>query len=101
MTTSTTHRVIGQSLRRVEGANKVTGGTIFTADLAMPGLAFVKLVLAPHPHARIGDIDVEAALAAPGVIAVVTAADLPALNAADTDLPLAKGHVVYVGQPVA
>jgi CO/xanthine dehydrogenase Mo-binding subunit len=101
MTTSTTHRVIGRSLRRVEGAHKVTGGTIFTADLAMPGLAFVKLVLAPHPHARIGDIDIQAALGVPGVIAVVTAADLPPLKAADTDLPLAKGHVVYVGQPVA
>src|ERR1700704_3196631 len=101
MTTSSTRNVIGRSLRRVEGAHKVTGGTVFTADLALSGLAFVKLVLAPHPHARIGDLDVEAALAGPGVIAAVTASDLPALKAADTDLPLARGHVVYVGQPVA
>jgi CO/xanthine dehydrogenase Mo-binding subunit len=101
MTTSSTHNVIGRSLRRVEGAHKVTGRTVFTADLVLPGLAFVKLVLAQHPHARIGDIDVAAALGMPGVIAVVTAADLPALRAVDTDLPLARGHVVYVGQPVA
>ena len=101
MTTSSTHSVIGTSLRRVEGAHKVTGGTVFTADLALPGLAFVKLVLAPHPHARIGAIDVAAAAAMPGVVAVVTAADLPPLKAADTDLPLARGHVLYVGQPVA
>lgn len=101
MTTTSTHKVIGRSLRRVEGAHKVTGATAFTADLSMPGLAYVKLVLAQHPHARIGDIDVEGALGMPGVIAVVTGADLPALKAADTDLPLAKGHVVYVGQPVA
>ena len=101
MTTSSRHNVIGRSLRRVEGAHKVTGATVFTADLAMPGLAYVKLVLSQHPHARIGAIDVEAALGMPGVIAVVTGADLPKLKAADTDLPLAKGHVVYVGQPVA
>jgi CO/xanthine dehydrogenase Mo-binding subunit len=101
MTTSTTHSVIGRSLRRVEGAHKVTGATVFTADLSLPGLAFAKLVLAPYPHARIGSFDVGAALGVPGVIAVVTAADLPPLNAGDTDLPLASGHVVYVGQPVA
>ena len=93
--------MIGRSLRRVEGAHKVTGATVFTADLALPGLAFAKLVLATHPHARIGDVDVEAARALPGVVAVVTAGDLPPLKASDTDLPLASGHAVYVGQPVA
>ena len=101
MTTSTNHSVIGRSLRRVEGAHKVTGATVFTADLSFPGLAFAKLVLAPYPHARIGTFDLEAARGMPGVIAVVTAADLPPLNATDTDLPLAAGHAVYVGQPVA
>jgi CO/xanthine dehydrogenase Mo-binding subunit len=101
MTTPPTHRVIGRSLRRVEGAQKVTGATVFTGDLSFHGLGFAKLVLAPHPHARIGDVDVEAARRMPGVVAVVTARDLPPLKASDTDLPLAAGHVVYVGQPVA
>jgi CO/xanthine dehydrogenase Mo-binding subunit len=101
MTIPSAHRVIGRPHRRIEGAHKVTGATTFTADMSLPGLAYAKLVLAPHPHARIREIDAAAARRKPGVIAVVTAKDLPPLNASDTDLPLARGQVVYVGQPVA
>jgi CO/xanthine dehydrogenase Mo-binding subunit len=87
-------------LRRQEGRGKVDGSTRFTADLDLPGLLHVQLVLSHLPRARIRGIEVGAARSAPGVVAVVTGADLPDLEAAGPDLPLAVGRVFYAGQPV-
>ena len=91
----------GRGLRRKEGRGKVDGSTRFTADLEMPGLAHVQLVLSHLPSARIRSIDVSAARAAPGVLAVVTGADLPDVEAGGPDKPLAVDRVFYGGQPVA
>jgi CO/xanthine dehydrogenase Mo-binding subunit len=91
----------GRGLRRKEGRGKVDGSTRFTADLEMPGLAHVQLVLSHLPSARIRSIDVSAARAAPGVLAVVTGADLPDVEAGGPDKPLAVDRVFYAGQPVA
>jgi CO/xanthine dehydrogenase Mo-binding subunit len=91
----------GRGLRRKEGRGKVDGSTRFTADLQMPGLAHVQLVLSHLPSARIRSIDVSAARAAPGVLAVVTGADLPDVEAGGPDKPLAVDRVFYAGQPVA
>jgi CO/xanthine dehydrogenase Mo-binding subunit len=91
----------GAGRRRQEGAEKVSGVTRFTADLEIPGLLHVHLVVAPVASARIAGIDTAAAKQAPGVVDVVTAADLPHLDAAGPDLPLARERVFYVGQPVA
>src|SRR6266487_4146420 len=71
--------VIGVSQRRLEGGGKVTGATRFTADLRLPGLAHARLVLSPLPSARIARVDLEAARAAPGVLAAAGGADLPDL----------------------
>jgi len=60
----------------------------------------VQLVLSHLPSARIRSIDVRAALAAPGVLAVVTGADLQDVEAAGPDKPLAVERVFYTGQPV-
>ena len=91
----------GRGLRRKEGRGKVDGSTRFTADLEMPGLAHVQLVLSHLPSARIRGIDVSAARHAPGVLAVATAADLPDVEAGGADKPLAVDRVFYAGQPVA
>ena len=91
----------GKGLRRKEGRGKVDGSTRFTADLDMPGLAHVQLVLSHLPSARIRSIDVRAARAAPGVLAVVIGADLPDVEAGGPDKPLALDRVFYAGQPVA
>jgi CO/xanthine dehydrogenase Mo-binding subunit len=91
----------GRGWRRKEGRGKVDGSTRFTADLEMPGLAHVQLVLSHLPSARIRSIDVSAARAAPGVLAVVTGADLPDVEAGGPDKPLAVDRVFYAGQPVA
>jgi CO/xanthine dehydrogenase Mo-binding subunit len=86
--------------RRQEGRGKVDGSTRFTADLDLPGLLHVQLVLSHLPSARIRSIDVAAARAAPGVVAVVTGAELPEVEAAGADKPLAVDRVFYAGQPV-
>ena len=93
--------VIGQGQRRLEGREKVAGSTRFTADLELAGLLHVQLVLSHLPSARIRSIDTAHARAAPGVVSVVTGADLPTMSASSPDKPLAVGRVFYVGQPVA
>jgi CO/xanthine dehydrogenase Mo-binding subunit len=92
--------VIGQGIRRQEGREKVTGATRFTADLELAGLLHVQLVLSHLPSARIRSIDTTAAKAAPGVVAVVTGADLPEVEAGGPDKPLAVERIFYTGQPV-
>jgi CO/xanthine dehydrogenase Mo-binding subunit len=87
-------------MRRQEGRGKVDGSIRFTADLELPGLLHVQLVLSHLPSARIRSIDTTAARSAPGVVAVVTGADLPAVEASGPDKPLAVGRVFYAGQPV-
>jgi len=86
--------------RRQEGAEKVTGATRFTADLEMAGILHVQLVLSHVPSGRISGIDTAAARALPGVVDVVTGADLPELESSGPDRPLAGTRVFYVGQPV-
>ncbi|MEO8745352.1 MAG: xanthine dehydrogenase family protein molybdopterin-binding subunit [Candidatus Dormiibacterota bacterium] len=93
-------KVATRGMRRLEGRGKVEGSTRFTADLEMRGLLHVQLVLSQLPSARIRGIDVAAAKAAPGVVAVVTGADLPEVEAPGPDKPLAIDRVFYAGQPV-
>ncbi len=64
---------IGQPVRRVEDRRLVTGHGRYTADISLPGQAWMAVVRSPHAHARILGIDTTAASEAPGVLAVVTA----------------------------
>ncbi len=70
-------RAIGSSLPRSDAAAKVTGAARYAGDVDLPNQAWIKIVFAGVPHARINAVEVEAARAAPGVIAVLTAADVP------------------------
>jgi len=93
--------VVGRALRRLEGRGKVTGTVSFTADLHIPNATHARLVLSPHPAARITGYQLDEARRTPGVIAVVTGADLPQLNGVPgADLPLARDRVFFAGQPV-
>src|SRR5919107_2480188 len=97
---------IGESVPRRDGVPKVTGGPPFTADVTVPGMAWARVVRSPYPHARIRSIDASAARALPGVVAVVTAADLPEVEIyyghALADHPLlADGVARYAGEAVA
>ncbi len=68
---------IGRSIPRVDGLPKVMGTARFAADLSRPDMLFGAMVVSPHAHARIVSIDVRPALARPGVVAVLTAQDVP------------------------
>lgn len=70
-------RAIGSSLPRVDAVDKVTGAALYSGDIDLPGQTWLKIVYAGVPHAVIDAVDVEAARAAPGVVAVFTAADVP------------------------
>jgi CO/xanthine dehydrogenase Mo-binding subunit len=87
--------------RRIDGIGKVTGATRYTQDFRLAGLLHAKLVLSQLPAARIVRVDTTAARAVPGVVDVLTSGDLPEVDAAGPDQPLAVDRVFYVGQPVA
>ena len=72
----TTRPVVGRAVARVDGWAKVSGSAEFLADMALPDMAHAAVVRSPYPRARIREIDPTAALATPGVLAVLTAADV-------------------------
>ena len=107
---------IGQPVRRVEDQRLVTGRGRFTDDVNLPGQVYGFVVRSPHAHARIRRIDTSKAMAAPGVLAVLTAADVggasipcfvPITNRDGSKAPmpahpiLCRDKVRYVGDKVA
>ncbi len=108
------YKVIGTRPIRHDGADKVTGRAIYGADLHLSGLVHGKILRSPHAHARIKSIDTSAAEKLPGVLAVVTAKDMPDLKDKIADLGegsvnlahlganvLAHGKVFYKGHAIA
>ncbi|MGH8642083.1 MAG: hypothetical protein ACRET6_10250, partial [Burkholderiales bacterium] len=69
--------VQGRSVSRLEDTALLRGEGRFVDDIRLPGMLHAAFVRSPHAHARIGKIDKAAALAVPGVHAVLTFADLP------------------------
>jgi aerobic carbon-monoxide dehydrogenase large subunit len=67
---------IGAGVVRREDERFITGRGRFTDDLTLPGMVWASVVRSPHAHARITSIDIETARAAPGVLAVLTGADV-------------------------
>jgi CO/xanthine dehydrogenase Mo-binding subunit len=67
---------IGKRTIRPDGADKVTGKAAYGADMVMPGMLHGAVLRSPHAHANIKSINVEKALALPGVKAVMTSADV-------------------------
>ncbi|MDX2193817.1 MAG: molybdopterin cofactor-binding domain-containing protein [Gemmatimonadales bacterium] len=107
--------IFGSGIRRREDPRLITGLATYTDDVALPGLAYAAFLRSPYAHARITKIDTSAAKAAPGVVAVYTAADLEgktgtvpcAWNPPNCDLKvpahpiLASDKVRYAGDAVA
>ena len=94
---------IGQPAGHIEGPAKVSGRTLYTADIALPGMLWGKCLRSPVPHARILAIDVAPARQLPGVHAVLTGADLPEVRLGRflLDIPvLARDRVRFVGEKV-
>ena len=102
----TPYRVVGASVIRNDAEGKVCGLAVYAGDIRRPDMAFGRVVRSPHARARVLGIDAAAALALQGVLAVLTAADVPGLNAVGTlqfkDQPvLAPGMVSFAGEAVA
>ena len=100
------HESIGKRPPRIDALDKVTGKAIFAADVILPGMIYGKVLRSPHAHARIARLDTARARALEGVMAVVTADDVPGLEGQSELLrpmwpTMAKGKVVFAGQPVA
>jgi len=97
--------VVGTARPKVDAAAKVTGQTLFADDLVLPRMLWCKLLRSPHPHARIRRIDTSAALAHPGVSAVITGRDLPTpygiLPVSQDEHALCPELVRFIGDPVA
>src|SRR5262249_40766327 len=96
------HAAVGHD----SGVVHVTGAARYLDDVpTVPGTLEAALVLSPHAHARIRRVDLSAALAAPGVLAAITAADIPGKNdiapIRSAEPALAADVVEYDGHPVA
>lgn len=96
--------MIGASQERPDALGKVTGTTNYPGDLVRSDMLQLKVVFAHRPHAHITAIDTSAALAHPGVLAVLTAADVPfnAFGLIESDQPVLCGEKVrFEGDKVA
>lgn len=90
--------------RRIEGPLKVTGAARYAGDLRMPGMLWSQVLTSPYPHARIAAVDTSAALAIPGVVAVLTGEDVRGkyFGRGLMDWPvLAWDRVRFIGDRVA
>ncbi len=68
----------GQAVRRLEDQSLLSGAGRYTDDVSLPSQSHLVFLRSPYPHARIASVDASAALALPGVLAVITGADLAA-----------------------
>ena len=68
---------IGLSLKRREDRRLLTGRGRYVDDVRLPDLLHAAIVRSPHAHARIETVDARSAIAHPGVVAVLTVAELP------------------------
>jgi carbon-monoxide dehydrogenase large subunit len=109
-------KTFGQSTPRIEDRDLLLGKARFVGDIRLPGMLHAAFVRSPHAHARIVSIDKSAALALPGVVAVLTCDDIRVVATTDrlaVALPdktykqqrdrfiLAADETVYVGEAIA
>src|SRR6476661_7233053 len=71
------NKLIGQDYTTPDLVAKVTGKAKYAEDYRVEGMLFAKLLVSPHPHAKVSRLDTSAALAMPGVKAILTADDMP------------------------
>jgi len=99
--------IIGNSVHRVDGVEKVTGKAKYTGDLMIPEMIEGRFLRSPYAHARIRSIDTREAEAVPGVVAVVTSKDFVDISpyigrGKNKDQPIiAVDRAIFAGQPVA
>jgi len=103
---------VGKSINRIDNLDKVTGKAKYPGDYNLPNQAYMKTIFAERPHARIMSIDTSQAESFPGVLAVLTAKDVPnnEYGLISPDQPVLCGpgsgkayaeHVRFVGDQIA
>src|SRR2546425_4071063 len=92
---------IGLSIKRREDRRLLTGRGHYVDDVRLPHLCHAAIVRSPHAHARILDVDARRATALPGVVAVLTIADLPECAAAVPPLVTSPRFRPYVQPAIA
>jgi xanthine dehydrogenase YagR molybdenum-binding subunit len=98
---------IGTSLTRPDGWMKLTGAANYAADHVLPDMVYAVLVTATVPRGRVTELHTAQAAGAPGVVAVLTRAEMPRLVAppvpplAHSVIPMQDDTIHYEGQPIA
>ena len=95
---------VGAPIGRSDGPDKVTGLGQYSLDVTLPGMLWCKILRSPYPHARVKSIDTSAALALPGVHAVLTPEDVEGLRFGKRIMDehvLAYDAARYIGDAVA
>src|SRR6187399_2879709 len=90
--------LVGRNYVPLDHVAKVTGRARYAEDFRVDGMLFCKLLVSPMPHARVTRLDASAALAMPGVKAILTADDVPDLAGAEKCL---TNEPFYAGEPIA
>ena len=97
--------ILGRRLPKVNAWAHLTGTALYADDIRLPRMLYGRLLRSTQPHARIKRLDVSRALAHPGVVAIVTGADMPEkmgiMPSTQDETALAVDKVRYVGEPVA
>src|SRR3989454_1633474 len=91
------YKLVGQNYTTPDLVAKVTGRAKYAEDYRADGMLFTKLLLSPMPHCRVRSVDARAALALPGVKAILRADDLPDLRGAERAL---TNEPLYQGEPI-
>lgn len=116
-------KMVGARVRRKEDPRLITGSSAYVDDIQLPRMTYLAIARSPYAHGVLNGVDASAAEALPGVVTVLTAADLEKIlpnfeteakgeTGAEEDevtdeipvppiLPLARSKVRYVGEPVA
>jgi carbon-monoxide dehydrogenase large subunit len=110
MTTGEIPKLVGARVKRREDPRLITGKGTYVDDIELPRMAHMAVVRSEHAHARLVNVDVSAARSMPGVLLVMTAADVPIPSMPGVPVdpekvpahpPLATDKVRHVGDPIA
>ena len=92
------YKLIGKEYSTPDLVAKVTGRAKYAEDFRAEGMLFAKLLLSPMPHGRVRSVDTRAAMAMPGVEAILTADDLPEVEAPEERM--LTNEPLYEGEPI-
>ena len=97
--------IIGKPLMKVDAMAKVAGETLFADDIALPRMAYCKILRSPHPHARVVKVDTRRVEAMEGVLATLVGSELPIpfgiLPVSQDEHALCPDKARFAGDPVA